>query len=577
MMNQNESNKKIGTVFVGGAVVLLLLVMSSISRGQIYASQDGHLLDANPRVGSMGLNPDARLDALVPRVNNNLYITGNMTGGSSFQGIVPYRSPMEFQGSLGSSELSDFRRDSVGLDNLSSPIPSRQPFLDFSRSLTEIRHQQVVNSNNLLGPTRVASSPFSVQLNQQANQTTAIRPMEQPNFSLNVSQPRQFNPFKPLGETSKKPEWFEGRTADLLQGKTPGVPSGELIQPLTPGQGILGLGQGQKVQPSDLRVQSIQPLTNEQDMNQSSSPLLPNENQDQNGQNSLNEQELLNALGADGLGERNIQYVQPIVPAPVGETEQGTHTTSGEGTNEFPGIPTAGINTSQPGTGTIKEESDQTKPSPITDLLPESSNVLTQENPLQQEKPSYWPKPLQPKLPYAGTATSTRIGARESTYQRNFEARSHRMFQINMQKGDELLHEGKYYRAADAYGSAIVYDYSSAAAHQGKAHALFGAGEYMSSAYFLYQALTLDPKLAKIRIDLRKLFTNEKQFQSRLKELNDWQTKSKAAELKFLQGYVLYEIGSREQAKTLLTDALALNPRMTAIRPLLHAIAVEKK
>ena len=98
----------------------------------------------------------------------------------------------------------------------------------------------------------------------------------------------------------------------------------------------------------------------------------------------------------------------------------------------------------------------------------------------------------------------------------------------------------------------------------------------MSAAYFLYQALTLDPKLAKQRTDLRKLFADEKKFPRRMKELNDWQTKSNAAELKFLQGYVLYQIGSQDQAKTLLTDAMILNPTLTAIRPILHAMAAEK-
>jgi len=502
--------------------------MISPVRGQIYASQDGHLLDANPRLGSMGINPNARLDALVPRVNNNLYITGNITGGSSFRGVVPYRSPLEFQGTLGSSTLSNFRRDSVGVNNLSSSIPSRQPFVDFSRTLTGIRQQRVVNSYDLYQPRRVASSPFSARLDLQTNQATAIRPMEQPNFSLNVSQPRQFNRFKPLGATGQKPEWLEGSTADLLQGKTSGVPSGELVQPLAPGQGVLGIGQGQNVQPSDLRVQTIQPLTDEQDMEPSAPSLQPGENRELIGQTPLTEQELLDALGTGGLGERNIQYVQPIVPPSVGDTEPGT------------------------------------------------SKELTSENPLQQEKPSYWPQPLKPKLPYAGAVPSATSSTGTNNYQRDFEARSRRQFQINMQKGDELLQKGKYYRAADAYGSAIVYDYTSAAAHRGKAHALFGAGEYMSSAYFLYQAFTLDPKLAKTRTDLRALFADEQKIQNRLKELNDWQTRSNAAELKFLQGYVLYQIGSREPAQTLLRDALILNPKMTALRPLLDAVATEK-
>jgi tetratricopeptide (TPR) repeat protein len=240
-------------------------------------------------------------------------------------------------------------------------------------------------------------------------------------------------------------------------------------------------------------------------------------------------------------------------------------------------MPPVGINSGKPGTGTPQEDSDPTKSSPLANLQPDASNLLTPANSLKQEKPGYWPKPFQPKLPNAKLHASASTGTGMGNYQRNFEARSRQQFQVHMQKADELLQKGKYYRAADAYGSAIVYDFTSGAAHQGKAHALFGAGEYMSSAYFLYQALKLDPKLALSRTDLRKMFADENKFPRRLKELNDWQTKSNAAELKFLQGYVLYQIGSRDQAKTLLTDALNSNPTLKAIEPILKALATEKK
>ena len=74
------------------------------------------MLDANPRVGSFGYNAPAPIDVVMPRAN--LYITGNVRGGKSFQGLVPYTSVDEFSGSLGSSTLSDFYRDSTGSGDL---------------------------------------------------------------------------------------------------------------------------------------------------------------------------------------------------------------------------------------------------------------------------------------------------------------------------------------------------------------------------------------------------------------------------------------------------------------------------
>ena len=112
--------------------LLLLLPAVGISLGQQYISQDGHALDANPRIGSMGINPNARLDSLMPRLN--LYLTGNVRGGAGFQGFIPYRSVGEFSTGLGSDTLSGFRRDSVAIADLGRGITAGQPYFDPSRS-----------------------------------------------------------------------------------------------------------------------------------------------------------------------------------------------------------------------------------------------------------------------------------------------------------------------------------------------------------------------------------------------------------------------------------------------------------
>ena len=119
---------------------------------QYSTSQGGHLLDANPRIGSGGLNsptnPNPRL--LGPGFNN-LLITGNVTGGRSFQGDIGYRSPYEFQGGLGSTELSNFRRDSVGQADLSVDLNRPRPYLSPSRGVTRTLGGNIVNTGDLLG------------------------------------------------------------------------------------------------------------------------------------------------------------------------------------------------------------------------------------------------------------------------------------------------------------------------------------------------------------------------------------------------------------------------------------------
>ena len=133
--------------------LILLLILPNLCSAQWPVTQQGHLLDANPRIGSMGINPNANLDALIPRIN--LVITGNITGGRRFQGDIPYRSVGEFSAELGSSLLSDFRRDSVGMANLSRGIATPQPYLDPSRSLTGFRDGRVARSHQAYQPTRI--------------------------------------------------------------------------------------------------------------------------------------------------------------------------------------------------------------------------------------------------------------------------------------------------------------------------------------------------------------------------------------------------------------------------------------
>jgi tetratricopeptide (TPR) repeat protein len=77
--------------------------------------------DASNLVGSGGRNL-----ALPPYVANsaNLYITGNVTQGRSFQAFSPVRDQYGFSGLLPSSALDEFRRDSVSLDTaLSGRVP----------------------------------------------------------------------------------------------------------------------------------------------------------------------------------------------------------------------------------------------------------------------------------------------------------------------------------------------------------------------------------------------------------------------------------------------------------------------
>ena len=89
---------------------------------QVVPVVGGHALDSNMQVGSRGVNLPVR--RFVPN-SSNLLITGNITHGRSFRGFSPIRDPSQLTVGLGSSRLSTFRRDSVGIFDL---VGGRQVF-----------------------------------------------------------------------------------------------------------------------------------------------------------------------------------------------------------------------------------------------------------------------------------------------------------------------------------------------------------------------------------------------------------------------------------------------------------------
>ena len=90
----------------------------------VFSQTAGGRGPGNPNVGSPvgpGTVPATSYsEGLIRAVNpidrrSNLVITGNVSSGKHFRGVVPYSAPFEFQGSLGTTSLDSFLRRSSGL------------------------------------------------------------------------------------------------------------------------------------------------------------------------------------------------------------------------------------------------------------------------------------------------------------------------------------------------------------------------------------------------------------------------------------------------------------------------------
>ncbi|UCG46783.1 MAG: hypothetical protein JSU94_14925 [Phycisphaerales bacterium] len=149
-------------------------------------------------------------------------------------------------------------------------------------------------------------------------------------------------------------------------------------------------------------------------------------------------------------------------------------------------------------------------------------------------------------------------------------------FNQHVAAAETYLKQGVYYRASDSYSLALIYKAGDVQAHAGKGHALFAAGEYMSSALFLSRALEASPEYARSAVDLAGLLGIDN-IESRIADVREWLDRSKAPELEFLLGYVYYRIGRLQAAEAALASASAKMPQSAAVTALKKAVEEARK
>ncbi|MEN6383809.1 MAG: hypothetical protein ABFD79_01270 [Phycisphaerales bacterium] len=154
---------------------------------------------------------------------------------------------------------------------------------------------------------------------------------------------------------------------------------------------------------------------------------------------------------------------------------------------------------------------------------------------------------------------------------KTFATKAKTRFNHYMKTAEEFLHEGEYYRAADAYTLASIYNPSDPLAYAGRSHALFASGEYMSSSYYLMRAIKMFPEYAQVRVDLHAMIPDKDRLQSRIDDINKWIDKTQSPELEFLLAY-LYKQLDNDKAVDLINSAASKLPDNQAVVTLKNVI-----
>ena len=153
-----------------------------------------------------------------------------------------------------------------------------------------------------------------------------------------------------------------------------------------------------------------------------------------------------------------------------------------------------------------------------------------------------------------------------------FASFSNDKFNQHLRAGEMYLKQGRYYRAADSYTLASIYKPDDPLCYAGRSHALFAAGEYISSALFLSRALEIFPEYARFKIDLVAMVGDRDKLESRIADVEEWLQRSDAPELQFLLGYVYYQMDRLQRAKQAIDAAYEKMPDSPAVIALKRAI-----
>jgi hypothetical protein len=145
-------------------------------------------------------------------------------------------------------------------------------------------------------------------------------------------------------------------------------------------------------------------------------------------------------------------------------------------------------------------------------------------------------------------------------------------FNHYMSQAEEYLRKGKYYRAADAYALATMFKKDDPLAYAGRSHALFAAGEYMSSALFLARAMEMFDAYAYMKIDLETMFQGRDKIETRITDVQKCLEVKPIGELHFLLAYLYHNLGRPDSAKEAIDTAFQRLPDSRAVISLKSAI-----
>ncbi len=154
----------------------------------------------------------------------------------------------------------------------------------------------------------------------------------------------------------------------------------------------------------------------------------------------------------------------------------------------------------------------------------------------------------------------------------NFQSYSQTQFDKYYNTAQDQLRRGNYYEAADSFTLASVYEPENPICYAGQGHALFAAGQFVSSALYIIRAIELNPEFIRTNVDLMSIAGSRDIVLSRTNELEQLLRKAPAAGLQILAAYVYYRTDRMADAREIINAVYQDSPNSRAALALKIAI-----
>ena len=583
----------------------------------------------NP-AGVSTVPPSSLGDGLVQSPNpldrsSDLVVTGNVRRGMYFRGPVPYNASTSFGAGLGSTSLDSFLRDSAGAEDFGrySSKYGVQPYYSPTNTVTTTTPGRpgafkpidsrvsglapdVFGPDSLLdrqGPTAEdtldsgvgpQSTPLTPQdIGRLASGETRVRPQNEPMTAEKYRKQIEQLRLELMRMRSKTPAADTERVKkDDVLGLLPELGVSDRKRPYKPGSDLLA---GQKLGDLTDKTESAETPKAPEPLERTQPPGIETElpgaapsSRKELSESGKLDNESLEAL----LYGRNKAQTQPDI------TSKADNLTPSAAELETINKQLAEmkrrvgeLSTPEPSkVGTGKPDligTDATGKESVTGASNDYTRQIIAEQLRGGSPPDVAVEPYRAKgattgLGQVGVGAASEVEkidklspAELSSKARQImgphktiEAFAEARYRQAMVEAQDYMNKGKYYQAAGAFEKASIFDSRKPLAVAGRSLALFGAGEYISSALYLSRAIEMSDEYARTRVDLASMLGDKDKLESRIADAKESLERSLAPELELLLAYTYYQMGRLAPARQTIESARKAMPKSLAVQRL---------